>query len=194
MQITAQIVVLIVDELTGRLTWSDLYTGCLTKIHTCSMVNSGFQCIPVFLDHNTHTVCTTPRLVYLNGDAAEWEHILLHTWRHHISGDERVFIDMVHPTPPTAEVEDHVAHLILSQHQTSAISILVAVEFLANEMPSVLTRFALRVSPDCTVDSLPGMIPVLDHVGGHRLSWSLPDSASTLRAISFRHGMCLLLT
>ena len=147
-----------------------------------------------FLDHNDHIVCTAPRLVHLTDDVEEWEATLLHAWRYHIGNTERAFIDMVHPTPPVAEVEEHVAHLIISQHQTTHLSILVAIEFLAQDLPSVLTRLALRVPPDCAVDSLSGLIPALQHISSHRLHWSVPDPSSTFRVLSARHGICISVT
>ena len=76
-----------------------------------------------FLDHNTPAASPVPKLVFLDDDSEKWEESLLRPWRHHIGRDERVFIDLVQPPPPTAAVEDHVTHILLTQHQTELFSI-----------------------------------------------------------------------
>ena len=49
--------------------------------------------------------------------------------RYLIDADERPLLSLVAPFSPRADVEEHIAHIIITQRPSALISILVSIEF-----------------------------------------------------------------
>ena len=78
----------------------------------------------------------------LGNNPSEWKADILHAWRYQIIPDMSVLLDLVQPNPPRADIEDHIAHVILTQNPSVESSVLLTMEFQGEEPPNVLIRFA----------------------------------------------------
>ena len=96
-----------------------------------------------YIDHSSHQACFTTKIAILGGDPTEWEEDLRHPWRFHIRPDLPLFIDMVSPFTPRADVEEHIAHVLFSQGTSRLSTVLVSLEFIAPTTPHVIVRCAV---------------------------------------------------
>ena len=178
--------------------WIDLYR--LVQQHEASCMAAEPEDFRIsiytwFLDHREQLVCFHPRIVYLRGFPAEWEDDILFVWRHVIAPNEKTFIDVVTPKPPESDLEDHVAHIILTQRPTDKSSVLFSLDF---EDPdgqdrSVLVRFALAVPRQSTRHDLFALLPHFASLHASRLQWIEPSLSGVDQILTTRNGMGILM-
>eukprot|EP00435_Cladocopium_sp_Y103_P068714 s750_g32.t1 len=146
-----------------------------------------------FLDHEEGHMCTQPRISRLGLDSAEWEEELTFPWRYQLRPHERFFINLVHPEPPRADVETHVAHMIITQRPTTLQSILLSLEFLHPSLPTVFVRFAIAAARQLTFAALKVHVPLLSGIDDNRLIWIHPFHRIGPQDHQVFEGLCLRL-
>ena len=144
-----------------------------------------------FLDHQSNRICRGPKLIFLGDNPAEWRETLIYHWRNLIIPDEPVFIDLVLPTPPKSDLEDHLAHLILTQRAVQDSSVLVSMNFKGEAPPDVLIRVAAALPRDCTAMDVINVAPPLALYSHNKISWEQPELNSVDQVFRTRHGQCL---
>ena len=145
-----------------------------------------------FLDHQKGRICDRPKIVSLGGFPSSWKDELIHPWRHHIDPTDRVLIDLVTPPVPKSDVEEHVAHVILTQGMTDLSSILLSLDFPNPDFPqerSIFVRFAVAVPKHCTRQDLSTAIPLLADIAAERIQWKMPVLESVEQEFRTRHGL-----
>ena len=142
-----------------------------------------------FLDHQKHTICRDPKIVFLGRDIAEWREDLTQPWQHRIDPQEHVFLDLVQPSTRRAHIEDHLAHIILTQRQTDQSSILVSMEFVDETEPSVMVRTAVVALKTSTSGDLVHIVPLLQSFVHNRMVWSHPTLSSSAQPFSTWSGL-----
>ena len=144
-----------------------------------------------FLDHETHASCNEPKIAVLGGFVAEWREDLLYPWRHILKPDEHVFLDLVSPFVPRSDLEEHVAHIILTQRPGRLSSVLLSLDFVDPLLPmsrSVIIRYAVAVPRQCSRHDF-------DHwqffarFPDSRLRWQFPTLAEPDQTFQTRNGM-----
>lgn len=143
------------------------------------------------LDHVSQRICREPKIAVLGDDPSEWEDDLKHPWRHRLLAHEKVFIDLVYPHSPRADIEEHVAHMILTQRLPQDSSVLLSMEFLAETKPNVIVRFAVVVPRVCTPRDVEAAVPLLASFSLNRINWEHPGLQSREQQFSTRHGLGL---
>ena len=58
-------------------------------------------------------------------------------------------IDLVSSAIPRANIEEHLAHIILTKHPLDLSSVLASMEFVDAQAPSVIIRTAVAVPRGC---------------------------------------------
>lgn len=111
------------------------------------------------LNHESCRLCTAPKIAFLGGDPTEWLEDITHPWRFHIDPNQRVFLDLVLPHSPRADVEEHVAHVLITQKPTVFSSALLSLDFQAPNTRSVILRFAIAVPRVCTIEDIAEIVP-----------------------------------
>ena len=124
-------------------------------------------------DHVSQRICREPKIAVLGDDPSEWEDDLKHPWRHRLLAHEKVFIDLVYPHSPRADIEEHVAHMILTQCLPQD-SMLLSMEFLAQTKPNVIVRFAVVVPRVCTPRDVEVAVPLLASFSLNWINWEHP--------------------
>ena len=119
----------------------------------------------------------------------EWEEDVLHPWRHQIVDSDSVLIDLVSPHVPRADIEDHIAHVIITQKPTTLTSALLALEFPANNERSVIVRFAIAVPKHCTQQDLMTAAPFFAKYSDRRKIWVHPTEGSADQSFLVHYGM-----
>ena len=112
-------------------------------------------------------------------------------WRHLIIPDEPVLIDIVLPTPPTSDLEEHLAHLILTQRPLQESSVLISMDFKGEAPPDVLIRVAAVLPHDCTSRDIVNAAPLFALYSKNRITWEHPDLQSDDQSFRTRHGQCI---
>jgi len=146
-----------------------------------------------FLDHEESRLCNNPKIVVLGGLPSEWEEDVLHPWRYQIDADERPLLSLVAPFSPRADVEEHIAHIIITQRPSALVSILVSIEFYSMRDRSVVVRFAVALPKVCTFADIRQAVPFLTDINWQRLVWLHPLLQSTEQSFRLHDGMCILL-
>ena len=146
-----------------------------------------------FIDHQSQLACFQPRIAFLGEDPSEWEEDLTFPWRHHIISDEPLFMDVVSPFTPRAEVEEHIAHVLLSQRVGNLRSILVSLEFIAPVAPSVIVRGAIAVPNPCTRQDIGRLFPLFARFEDEQLIWQHPVAHLSMNQLATRNGMGIML-
>ena len=123
-----------------------------------------------FIDHRASHICLNPKIVALDDDAEQWEQRLTQPWKQSISSLERVFFDVVLPVPPKLPPEDHLAHILLTQHATDRCTVLLTIT-----NADLCTRFAITVPTDADWDDFAVAIPLLQQTPKEHVEWILPD-------------------
>lgn len=147
-----------------------------------------------YLDHVNRRLCREPKLVRLGNDPSEWKADILHVWRHQLLPDDSVLRDLVQPTPPRADVEDHIAHIILTQRPSAEISTLLTMEFQGAAPPNVLIRFATVLPRDCTQAQVAHAVPLFASFMHNRILWDRPALHHANQRFHTHWGMSLQAT
>ena len=147
-----------------------------------------------YLDHVNRRLCREPKLVRLGNDPSEWKADILHVWRHQLLPDDSVLLDLVQPTPPRADVEDHIAHIILTQRPSAEISTLLTMEFQGAAPPNVLIRFATVLPRDCTQAQVAHAVPLFASFMHNRILWDRPALHHANQRFHTHWGMSLQAT
>ena len=145
------------------------------------------------IDHQDSKTCYQPKIVFLGEDPAEWFNDILHPWRFHIAIEDRVFLDIVQPSVPRSDNEDHIAHVIITKRPTTLSSILLSLEFVEPREPNVIVRFATALSRQSNAQEIATAIPLFATLDIERLTWQHPVLADPAQAFSTRNGMGILI-
>jgi len=146
-----------------------------------------------FIDHQSGFACFQPRIAFLGGDPAEWREDLTHPWRYQVIPDEPLFIDVVSHFTPRAEIEEHIAHVLLSQGAQERRSTLVSLEFLAPVAPSVIVRCAVAVPNPCTRHDIGYLFPLFARISDESLVWLHPEAHQLTPQFGTWNGMGIIL-
>lgn len=133
-----------------------------------------FSVLTWFIDHGTSRIRREPRIVMLGDDPSEWREDILEPWRNYIRLDDTALIDLVSPFVPRAGIEDHIAHIIITQRPVELNSVLFSMEFVDASGPSVIVRFAIAVEPDCSPQQIAEIVPLYDHFALNQQTWIHP--------------------
>jgi hypothetical protein len=133
-----------------------------------------FSVLTWFLDHQKAQICREPKIVFLGGDITEWREDLIQPWQHRLDPQEHVFLDLVQPATRRANLEEHLAHVILTQRYSEQSSILVSMEFVDATEPSVVVRTAVVAPPTCTTQDIVHIVPLLQSFVHNQVVWSHP--------------------
>ena len=145
------------------------------------------------LDHQDCRTCYQPKIVFLGDDPAEWYNDIIYPWRYHIATEEHVFLDIVQPDLPRAEVEEHIAHIILTKRPASLSSILLSLEFVEPRVPNVIVRFATSLSRQSTRLEIANSIPLFATLDDERLTWQHPALTRPDQPFPTHNGMGILI-
>ena len=146
------------------------------------------------LDHQSQRLCRGSKLVFLDDNPAEWTEDVIRPWRHLIRPEDPVFIDIVLPTPFTSDLEDHLAHIILTQRPSTESSVLISMNFKGDNPPDVLIRVATVLPKKCTVNEVMHATPLLALYSKNRINWEQPELHSDDQEFRTRHGQCIQVT
>ena len=175
--------------------WSvDLLRYARAHYHTCDPVQQEdfiFSIYTWFLDHDSHHLCREPKIAVLGDDPAEWREEILVPWQNHLRADDTVLIDLVQPFVPRARVEEHIAHVILTQRPQNLQSVLFSMEFVDEVQSSVFVSFAVAVPKTCTGRTIADLVPLYDAFYLNRQDWVLPVLMSSDSEFSARFGQGL---
>lgn len=150
-----------------------------------------FSVLTWLLDHKSQRLCRGPKLVFLGGSPEEWTDDVIWPWRNLIIPDEPVMIDLVLPTPPTSDIEDHLAHLLLTQRSLQESSVLISLDFKGVAPPDVFIRVATVLPRDCTSRDVSQATPLLAMYSRNRITWELPSLSSDEQRFRTRPGQCI---
>ena len=145
------------------------------------------------LDHINNQLCREPKVAILGGNPTEWEEDILQPWAHRLIPGEAVFIDLVKPHSPRADIEEHIAHLIITQRVTTLSSALLAMEFPDENERSVIVRFAMAVPRSCRTDDIIAVVPFFARFVDRRMTWVNPVREQEDQSFVTRNGMCIML-
>ena len=129
-----------------------------------------------YLDHETSKLCNTPKIAILGGDPTEWEDDIIYPWRHRLRDGERTQLRLVQPNTPRANVEEHIAHILVIQRETDDSSVLLSMEFLSEHEHNVIVRTATVVPRSCTALDISALVPIFDRFFPSRMTWEHPIS------------------
>ena len=115
-----------------------------------------------FIDQENNLVCREPKIAILGDDPSEWREEILLPWDNHLIPGNTVLIDLVQPFVPRASVEEHIAHVILTQRPRNLNSVLFSIEFVDEVEPSVIVRFAVAVPNVCTARAIADLVLLFD--------------------------------
>jgi hypothetical protein len=147
-----------------------------------------------FLDHENRRICREPKLVTLGNDPSEWKEDILYAWRHQLLPDHSVLLDLVQPNPPRADVEDHIAHIILTQRPSTESSALFTMEFQGEAPPNSLIRSATVLPRVCTQALVAQAVPLFASFMHNRILWDRPALQHADQRFNTHWGMSLQAT
>lgn len=160
---------------------------------TCGQQNQDeflFSVYTWFLDHENRRMCCGPKIAVLGGAPSEWEEDILYPWRYVILPDEPIFLDLVAPSVPRADIEDHVAHILITQRPRDFSSTLMALEYLDESHNSIYVRFALAIPKRCTSHDIAQLVPLFASIDESRLQWENPNIGNG-EEFPTRYGMSI---
>jgi len=144
-----------------------------------------------YLDHAISPRCVDPKLATLGGNPDEWEQDLLFPWTHRIR-PESYFLDLVAPSVSRLSIEEHIAHVIITQRQSDLISILLVIDFSRVYSRRFIIRKALAVPKTCTLNDIAAPEPIVEqHLDN--LVWEHPELPDLTQPFRPRNGMSLQL-
>ena len=144
------------------------------------------------VDHQDEKICKEPKIVVLGGDPSEWEDDVRQPWQHLLTPQEHVFIDIAAPTARRSHLEEHVAHLILTRRHSSRSSVLISIEFVDDDAPSVIVRFAAVLPTECTLAEVISTIPLLTAFSLNPVEWIAPRMQDNHQSFHTWSGMGLI--
>ena len=142
-----------------------------------------------FVDHQAAPVCKDPKITYIGSDPSRWEQELTFPWEYRIVQGERVFLDLVSPPVPQAAVENHIAHVLITQRAVDLSTVLFSMEFADASEPSVYVRFALAVPKQCSIDHLVSAIPIFAAFSQNRFEWQHPSLGDSAQSFTTWSGL-----
>ena len=83
-----------------------------------------------FIDQETSKLCREPKIAILGDDPLEWKDDLMLPWQYHLVPGNPVLIDLVQPFAQRSQLEEHIAHIILTQRPVNLNSVLFSMEFV----------------------------------------------------------------
>lgn len=144
-----------------------------------------------YLDHEASHQCNDPKLATLGGYPNDWEEDLLFPWRHRIR-PEHVFMDVVSPSVSRISIEEHIAHVIITQRQQELMSVLLVLDFSRAYSRRMIIRRAIAVPKLCTLRDIAIVDPIVaDHA--ESLQWDYPALSHVQQEFRTRNGMSLQL-
>lgn len=147
-----------------------------------------------YLDHGSQILCRNPKIAVLGGDPSEWREDLISPWEHHVRIEDSILIDLVSPFQPRPGIEEHIAHVILTQRPERSSSVLFSMEFLGHDEPSVISRVAAVVPPICTQTDLERIVPLFAAFAQNPIVWDHPTLTLEHETFRTRHGLGLKVT
>lgn len=141
------------------------------------------------VDHDNAPLCRDPKIAVLGGDPSEWAEDIIEPWRFRIAPREHVFYDLVTPFLQRIGIEEHIAHVILTKKNSDRHSVLVTLDFLQIDGPSVLVRFATALPQECTLADVAIAVPLLDSFMLNEIQWEFPTLQNNNQPFRTRHGM-----
>ena len=168
--------------------------GHVDTCHEDTQDATVFSVYTWLLDHQSQRLCRGSKLVFLGDSPVDWTEDVIRPWRHLIRPEEPVFIDIVLPTPLTSDLEDHLAHLILTQRPSQESSVLISMNFKGDNPPEVLIRVATVLPKKCTANDVIQAAPLLALYSKNRFNWEHPELHSDDQEFRTRHGQCIQVT
>ena len=146
------------------------------------------------IDQGTSCICREPRIAMLGDDPAEWRDDILEPWRHQIQihRDDGLLIDLVSPHTPRVEIEEHIAHIIITQRPHELNSVLLSLEFVDVSSPSVIVRFAVAVSATSSPQQIAELVPLYNSFALNRQTWIHPTISDQRQSFRTRSGLGLI--
>jgi hypothetical protein len=144
-----------------------------------------------FLDHNSQKVCREPKIATLGGDPTEWEEDILQPWQQRLDRQEHVYIDLVQPAVPRSSIEEHLAHIILTQHPEDLSSVLFSMELVDDQAVSVIVRTAVMVPRNCQQLDIVRMVSLFESFSQNQIAWKFPELSSSDQTFRTWSGMGL---
>ena len=144
-----------------------------------------------FLDHDKHLLCREPKIVTLGADPTDWREDILQPWRFWIESEEKVFLDIVKPNTPRSHIEEHLAHIIITQRHADKSSVLLSMEFTERIEPSVFIRVATVLPKVCTQSDVAAMVPILFSFRQNPMVWENPVLLNSEQEFPTWSGLCL---
>ena len=145
------------------------------------------------LDHQDRKTCHEPKIAILGGDPSEWYEDILQPWRYYIAKEEQIFLDLVQPRTPRADVEEHIAHILLTKRSTALSSTLLSLEFVDPLQRSVVVRYATVLPRHCTVQDLSDANSFFANLPFSRLVWTHPEVKEEDHVFETRNGMGIII-
>jgi len=142
-----------------------------------------------FIDQETTSLCREPKIAILGEDPAEWREDLLLPWEYHLVPGNTVLIDLVQPFTQRQGIEEHIAHIILTQRPRDLNSVLFSIEFVDEVESSVVVSFAVAVPNVCNARVLADLIPLFDAFFLNRRQWVHPEAGDGVQEIATRYGL-----
>jgi hypothetical protein len=105
---------------------------------------------------------------------------------------EHVFFDLAAPTARRSELEEHVAHIILTRNHNDKSSVLISIEFVDVEASSVVVRFAAVLPRECTTADVTLAIPLLTAFSLNPVEWVVPSFQDNHQSFHTWSGMGLI--
>ena len=145
-----------------------------------------------FLDQQTARLCREPRIAMLGDDPSEWRDDILEPWRHHIRSHDGILIDLVSPHTQRVAIEEHIAHIIITQRPNGLNSVLFSMEFVNAERPSVIVRFAAALSAISSPQQIEEIVPLYHSFVLNRQEWINPPISDQSSSFQTRFGMGII--
>ena len=142
-----------------------------------------------FIDQETATLCREPKIAILGEDPAEWREDILLPWEYHLIPGNTVLIDLVQPFTQRPGIEEHIAHVILTQRPLNLNSVLFSMEFVDEVESNVVVTFAVAVPNVCNARILADRIPLFDAFYLNRRQWAHPEVEAGDQDIATRYGL-----
>ena len=175
----------------------DLQRIVQNHVNVCSNEPEAEFIVSVYtwlVDHNTQRLCTTPKIAILGGDPSEWYDDIIHPWRYHVQVDEPIFLDVVQPNVQRSDIEEHIAHIIITQHASVDRSVMLSMLFKGDTPPDVIIRFAVALPKICTVRDVANVVPLYALHSLNRITWEHPILQQDDQEFQTRPGMGIQVT
>ena len=142
-----------------------------------------------FIDQEVTNICREPKIAILGDDPGEWREDILLPWEYHLVPGNAVLIDLVQPFTRRISVEEHIAHVIITQRPNHLNSVLFSIEFVDEVQPNVVVAFAAAVPRIGTARTFADSIPLFERFFLNRRHWIYPEVGSGDHEISTNFGL-----